>query len=135
MATYAIVIDGVCVNIAGCEDPGFAADQGWVGPIDALSPVPGVGWSYANSTWTAPVVTPPTPTAAQQAATQLADMLTQVPALSSQVAADEAMFAATPVGSTIQAEHIAAFGRMVTGFSTTMTALQAVVVATGVVPG
>jgi hypothetical protein len=37
-----------------CDDDEFVTEIGWVGPIDGMTPEPGVGWSYDGTTWTPP---------------------------------------------------------------------------------
>lgn len=60
MAIYADVYEGECVNILVADEdfrPIFAEafpDHQMVGPIDDLDPVPGIGWGYDGTTWTAP---------------------------------------------------------------------------------
>lgn len=68
------------------------------------------------------------------AQTGIDSLLAQQSALASQIATDAAMFAATPVGSTLTAEHIAALIRIVNGFSTTMQAITAHLMLTGNAP-
>ena len=61
-------------------------------------------------------------------------LLAQQSALASQIATDAAMFAATPVGSTLTSEHIAALTRIVNGFGTTMQAITAHLILTNNAP-
>ena len=74
--------------------------------------------------------------AAQAAVTDakasLQKLLAEQDAMVQQIQGDAAMFAATPIGSTIQAEHIAAFGRMVAGFGTVMGAIADHLTVTGI---
>jgi len=69
MGTFAEVSGGTVTNVAiataATNLP--AAGATWV-QIDGLSPQPAIGWSYAGGAFTAPVVTAPAPTLAQQAA-------------------------------------------------------------------
>lgn len=61
MSHYAEITDGKVTNVAVCDDPSFAEQMGWIGPIDTLTPEPGIGWSYDGTTWTPPTSPPPTP--------------------------------------------------------------------------
>lgn len=119
------------VNVVVC-DQAFATAQGLT-QIDQMTPEPGIGWTTSDGgqTWQPPAV--PAPTPAQQAQGTLQTMFTQVPAMQQQISTDAAMFAATPVGSTLTAEHIAALGRIVDGFTTVLEALQAHAIFTGAI--
>lgn len=64
----------------------------------------------------------------------IAALLAAQSALATQIADDAAMFAATPVGSTLASEHITAFVRMVKGFGTVMQAITALLILTGNAP-
>jgi hypothetical protein len=57
---YADVEDGICVNVVVCDDPDYAADQGWV-PLAGEDPQPGIGWAYDGQTWTPPDPVPAPP--------------------------------------------------------------------------
>lgn len=60
MATYAEMnVAGICVGIASTGNPAFAAQMGWVGPIDSLNPMPTVGWTFDGTNWWPPIVEPP----------------------------------------------------------------------------
>jgi len=61
-------------------------------------------------------------------------LLAQQATLASQINTDAAMFAATPPGSTLTSEHIAALVRIVNGFNTTMQAIIAHLMLTGNAP-
>ncbi len=65
MSTYAVVESGIATNMVVAEQE-VATELGLIGPLDNLSPRPGVGWSYdaTTDTWSAP--TPPPLTAQQQ---------------------------------------------------------------------
>lgn len=54
MGHWAVVENDTIVNVAECDDPTFAQDQGWV-PIDDLDPKPWIGWTYIDGEWYAPV--------------------------------------------------------------------------------
>lgn len=93
MSTYALVENGVATNILVAE-PAVATELGLVGPLDSLSPRPGVGWSYDASTqvWSAPVPPPlSTQQEAQVAATNtILQLQANQTALLDQLAADVA---------------------------------------------
>lgn len=76
---YAIIKDGLVANVA-IANVEFAATQGWVECPDA-----GPGWTYANGTFTAPIVQEPT----APAAPTKEQLLAQLNALSAQIQALE----------------------------------------------
>ena len=45
---YAEMTENICTNIAECDDPGFAAEMGWVSLPDGL----GIGDALENGNWT-----------------------------------------------------------------------------------
>lgn len=55
MSHYAEIVNGVVANVALCDDAAFAQSQGWT-DIDAVTPQPGVGWTYNGTTFTPPPV-------------------------------------------------------------------------------
>ncbi len=73
------------------------------------------------------------PTALQTAVAALQGLAAQRSQFVTQIQTDAAMFAGTPVGSTITAEHIAAFVRMVNGFETTMGAIVDHLTVSGII--
>ena len=59
--TYALCDDtGLCVNAAICDDPAWAANQGWL-DITNLNPQPWIGWTWDGTSW----IAPPDPTPSQ----------------------------------------------------------------------
>lgn len=130
MGIYAKIQNDTIVNTVVC-DPDFAAQNG-LAELDGLNPIPGVGWTFSNGAWTPPAPPPPTPQ--QDAQSGLIAMFGQTPAMQQQIYADMQLFANTPVGSTLTAEHLAALGRMVEGFGTVMQAIQLHATYTGALP-
>lgn len=61
MAIYAIITNGVVSNCLDSSDPNFITEFPGAIRVDQLNPVPGIGYTYANGTFTAPA--PPTPPA------------------------------------------------------------------------
>jgi len=67
MTIYADVFEGECVNIIVAEEdfrPAFEEafpDHEMVGPLDDLSPYPGIGWSYVDGQWSPPPEAEPEP--------------------------------------------------------------------------
>lgn len=66
MPDYADVDDqGVCVNVIVADEsfrPLFAQafpDHRMIGPLDDLDPIPGIGWTFDGTNWTAPVTPEP----------------------------------------------------------------------------
>lgn len=57
---YAVVEDNTIVNVVVCDDPGYAADQGWLA-LDGLDPLPWIGWTYDGTNWNPPEDEPPPP--------------------------------------------------------------------------
>lgn len=55
MSTYAVVQDGTATNVVLAEQD-VATELGLVGPLDGLSPHPGIGWTWDGTAWTAPAV-------------------------------------------------------------------------------
>ena len=62
MGLYAQIQNNTITNVVACDST-FASAHGLT-EIDALNPVPGIGWTLSAGTWSPPV--PPTPTTAQQ---------------------------------------------------------------------
>lgn len=60
MSTYADMENTTCMNVIVAEPtlvavwPTMFPGHTLVGPIDALSPMPGIGWTYDGTTWTPP---------------------------------------------------------------------------------
>lgn len=127
--TFAVVEAGACVNVAVCDDPDFAATQGWIGPLDGLTPQPGIGWAFDGTNWTAPA--PPAPDPQQEAQATVATLAAGIPAYRAQIAADIATLQAmTPAGlTTVQALDI--HRRVVAGLGTIVEGLAALVQAQG----
>lgn len=90
--------------------------------LAGINPLPWIGWTTSDggTTWTDP--TPPSPQ--DQAQASLQGLFSQVPQMAQQIQTDAALFASTPVGSTLTAEHLAALQRVVNGFSTVLSAIQ-----------
>ena len=127
MAAYAQIVNDVIVNAIEA-DADFATAQN-------LTPMPdgaGIGWTLTNGTWTAPA--PPPPTAQQSAQTNLQQLATTASAQLAQAQADAAMFASTPVGSTLTQAHIDALGRFANGFASLIDAISNHCVYTGAIP-
>lgn len=131
MSHYAEITDGIVTNVAVCDDPAFAEQQGWIGPVDTIDPQPGVGWSYdaSNQTWTAP--TPPAPTAQQQAQQQLQQLLAELPTQLSNANTDAQTLSTLTAGQTLTAAQVAAVQRHASGWPQLLQALDVVVKAAG----
>lgn len=129
MGIYAEVQNSTITNTVVC-DAAFASEHSLT-EIDNLTPQPGIGWTTDGTTWTAPTDPPPTPQ--QRAQVSLQAMFTETPTMTQQIASDVALFANTPVGSTLTADHLAALQRCVNGFSTVLSAIQAHAVFTGAI--
>lgn len=90
MAIFAEITSGSVTNIAVAAAAGNLPAGTWV-EIDAISPQPGIGWSYNGSSFTAPAQ--PAQTLAQKAAAALAAGLavtsTGTPALNATYAVDD----------------------------------------------
>ena len=69
--------------------------------------------------------------ASDTAKANLQSLAAQQSSLAAQIQADATLFANTAVGSTLQADHLAALVRMVTGFATTMGAISDILTASG----
>lgn len=137
MSRYAEITDNEVTNVLLCDDEAFAAEMGWVGPLDALDPQPGTGWAYdaANQSWTAPVVVTPPPTPQQTATTQLQQMAaTDIPTFTSQLQTDISTVTNTGWAPLTAAEQQAMMLRILNGFGSVMQAIQTHAVATGTLP-
>jgi hypothetical protein len=134
MSHYAAIIEGIVANVAVCDDPDFAKEQGWIGPIDTLDPQPGVGWSYDGTNWTAP--SPPPLAPQQEAAQELQQMAaTDIHIFGAQLQADIAAVTSNGwAGLSAQQQHDIML-RMLNGFGAAMTAIQTHAVATGTIVG
>lgn len=103
MSHYAEITDGTVTNVAVCDDPTFAQQMGWVGPIDTIDPQPGVGWSYDGTTWTAPA--PPPPDYAGAIKTALTTYISEI----------ETWISNNPNGATLTASQTLLVARMLDG--------------------
>lgn len=129
METYAEIQNNTIVNASVWDD---GANPPGLTRIDNLNPQPGIGWTLANGTWTAPEPPPPTPQ--QTAQDNLQQLAATAQSQLTQAQADAAMFAATPVGSTLTADHIAALGRFADGFASLINVISNHCVYTGAIP-
>lgn len=128
--TYAAITDGTVTNVL-VADATYAASQGWVGPLDALVPTPGIGWAYdaSTQTWIAP--TPSAPSEQQTAQATVSTLASQIPAYQAQIAADTATLAAmTPADLTTQ-QALDIHQRVVAGLGVIVEGLGALVQASG----
>lgn len=92
---YAQIIDQMVTNVVVCDDPAYAADQGWVDVDDGIAPQPGIGWRYDGKAWAAPTPAPDTgpqiPITVDPDA--LNDLVTQVSAISTVAQSKAALLA------------------------------------------
>lgn len=130
MAHYAEIVNGVVANIAVCDDPAFAQAQGWVGPIDTITPHPGIGWTYDGTNWTAP--TPPPPSPQQQAQEQVVQLAATIPGHITQAQADAQTIAGIAAGSPLTAEQVTAMINHANGWVSLLQGLQTLLAAQGV---
>jgi len=133
MGLFAILDNGATgtVTNVAVADQAHATAMGWVGPLDSLSPQPGIGWSYNGATWTAP--TPPPPTAAETALVTLQTMLAQQGALQTQLEADIASVTGTGWANLTAAEQQAIIGRILSdGLGSAMQAIVAHLTVDGI---
>lgn len=63
---YAVIEGAVVVNIINADDAFVAEYYPAAVRVDVLTPVPAIGWSYVDGTFSAPVITPPDPPPAQR---------------------------------------------------------------------
>lgn len=131
MSTYAQMEGSTVANIVEA-DADYAAANGLV-LLDGLDPVPGIGWSNAGGTWTAPAPSA-TATAIQSAQGVVNDLYAQMAAQLDQINSDAALFANVADGSTLSAAQGAAVQRAINGFANVITALKNHMVLTGVLP-
>ena len=129
MSHYAEITNGKVTNVSVCDDPSFAEQMGWIGPIDTVTPEPGVGWSYDGTTWTPP--TPPPPTPQQTAREQVRTLAATIPTQISAAQADAHTIASMVAGQAPTAEQIAALTRHANGWVTLLEGLSALVTALG----
>lgn len=125
--TYAEITAGVCTNVCVCEDPAFAAAQGWV----ELPAGAGVGWSYDGTTWSAPPPPAIQPTAQQQAQAQVAQLAASVPDQIAQAQADAQTINAITPGAPLTAEQVAALGRHANGWPELLQGVLTLATAAG----
>jgi hypothetical protein len=50
---YAVLDNNTITNVVVCDDPDYAAEQGWY-TLAGMDPMPWIGWTYDNGTWSAP---------------------------------------------------------------------------------
>ena len=131
MGTYAVIDSGVVTNIVVAEN-NHAVANGWI-DIDNIIPPPTIGSTFINGVWTSPPASAPTPI--QAAAAQLQQMADiDLPAFTTQLQADIATVTSTGWASlTAQQQHDIML-RILNGFGSVMTAIQAHAVATGTLP-
>jgi hypothetical protein len=51
---YAVIEDNVIVNVVVCDNPDYAAEQGWQRIYGVLDPLPWIGWTYDGTNWNPP---------------------------------------------------------------------------------
>ena len=122
---------GVVTNVS-VGDAEWGSSQGLT-CLDGIDPQPGIGWTLANGTWTAPAPPALTPEqqAKQQAIATLQDFSAQQPTVAAQLEADIATVTGTGWDTLTTADRQAIVARMLNGFGTLMTAVQACITATG----
>ena len=125
---------GVVTNVS-VGDAEWGSSQGLT-CLDGIDPQPGIGWTLANGTWSAP--TPPAPTPEQQAkaaaVSTLQTLSAQQPTIAAQLEADIATVTGTGWDTLTQADRQAIVARMLNGVRTLMDALQAYITATAPPP-
>lgn len=143
MANYVIIDNDTVVNVI--EFDGNPADFKLpTGQTMVKNTGAGIGWTTTDGgqTFTAPVTPPPPAPTPQQLAEAAAlknaqatvtTLQSQQSAMTTQIQSDAALFAAMTPGEALTQEHIDAFGRMVNGFSTAMSAINAHMVITGAI--
>lgn len=117
MGIFAEIVSGAVSNVAVAAASSDLPAGTWV-EIDALNPVPGIGWTYASGAFTAPTVTPPavTPQSAYAAFLAAGAIVTSTgtPALNGTYAID----AETQISITTEAAFINAFSEFSNGTTT-----------------
>ena len=120
-----------------CDDPAFATAQGWTPIADGVTAGIG-GTATVTSGQVTACTDPPTPTpspeqvAKAQAVSTLQTLSDQQSAIATQLEADIATVTGTGWDTLSTADRQAIVGRMLNGFGTLMTAVQAHITATGV---
>ena len=104
VSRYAEIADGVVTNVVLCDDSSLASERGWIGPLDALVPQPGPGWSFDGAAWVAPVPSVFLANEAQIAA-----------AVGNHLAQIEAWLQSNPNGAALTAQQTAFLARMLVG--------------------
>ncbi len=133
MSTWAhLDASGVVTNVS-VGDAEWGSSQGLT-CLDGIDPLPGIGWTLVNGTWTPPTPPPATPEQEAKAAavSTLQTLSDQQPTVAAQLEADIATVTGTGWDTLSQADRQAIVARMLGGFGTLMTALQAHITATGV---
>lgn len=125
---YAIVIDGVVMNVTICNEAAYAAAMGWV-LVPTFVNV-GIGWTYDGTNWDPPAPEPPTALqTASQTVMSLADEITYYLAQAQTDA--EALNTLLP-GEPLASEHVIALQHSQEGWVTLLTGLQALLTSLGI---
>lgn len=106
---YAVVVNTKITNIVVCNDPAFAAKQGWIGPITPSATIQiGSTTPDNGATWVAPVITIDPLLVNQAAITNR--LLTNLATL-------ETYIAANPTGSILTANQTLILAKMLDGLT------------------